>query len=68
MIIKYHSEPHHDLKYQTETEPFHMHVKVNELDLAASKRLPQPKQLRAIDDILINIVNGKHLNYVFIKE
>ncbi len=45
-----------------------MHVKVNELDLAASKRLPQPKQLRAIDDILINIVNGKHLNYVFIKE
>lgn len=45
IIIKYHSEPHHDSKYQTETEPFHMHVKVNEMDLAASKRHPLPEQL-----------------------
>jgi hypothetical protein len=68
IIIKYHSEPHENPAYQTLTEPFHMHVKENADDLAASKRLPLPEQLRTIDGVLISIANGRYLKYAYIKD
>jgi len=38
IIMKFHSEPHEE-DQQTETEPFHMHVREDEFDLKASKRV-----------------------------
>ncbi len=67
IIIKFHSEPHERKAYQTETEPFHMHVKEDEKDLSASKRMSLDKRLREMDDILSFIKNSRHIQYLYLK-
>jgi hypothetical protein len=68
IIVKYHSEPHEKKEYQTVTEPFHMHVKKDKTDLAASKRLPLPEVLRTLDSIIATIITGRYLKYAYIDE
>lgn len=67
VIIKYHSEPHSDPAYQTETEPFHMHIKKDKDDLAASVRIPLPVPLRTVDGILEHIIHSRYIKYVHIE-
>lgn len=66
IIMKFHSEPHDDEDFQTETEPFHMHVKSDENDLKASKRVKN-KHLQELYNIMVFIVNGQYLKHAFIK-
>ncbi len=47
-ILKFHSEPHDDEEYQTETEPYHIHA-INAL--GQSLRLPN-FQFRDLDSIM----------------
>lgn len=68
IVVKYHSEQHDDSKHQTVTNPFHMHVREDDNDLAASKRLPLPEKLRRIDDILSHIIHGRYLKYAYIED
>ena len=67
IIMKFHSEPHDDEKYQTDTEPFHMHVPSDIYDLKASKRIKN-KYLQDLYSIMIYIVNGGHLQYLYIRQ
>lgn len=67
IIMKFHSEPHNDPKYQTRTEPFHLHVKKDAADLAALVRKSLPVSLRTVDGILTFIEHSAHLQYVFIN-
>lgn len=58
IIIKFHSEAHPcSPEHQTTTEPFHLHVRKDSQDLAASLRLPIPnnhyKELMHIIDLIL---------------
>lgn len=48
IIMKFHSEPHSDKCYQTETEPFHMHLPDS---LDEGKRLPN-RFYQELDQVL----------------
>lgn len=66
IIAKFHSEPHEGLpKLQTATEPFHMHVKADEKDYAASVRKELPETLRTVEGILVLIENSASLKYLY---
>lgn len=67
VIMKFHSEPHEDEESQTDTEPFHMHIKKDEKDYSASVRKALPVSLRTIEGILILVENSANLKYLYKK-
>jgi hypothetical protein len=63
-IIKFHSESHSDKKDQTDTEPFHMHVRKDISDLKAGRRIPN-YHYRTIHQILSFIETSEFLVPLF---
>lgn len=68
IVMKFHSEPHMDQRYQTETEPFHLHVRVSSEDLAASKRLPLPEEYRELHKIIHFIQIAQYTIYLYMEQ
>ncbi|MDA1674707.1 MULTISPECIES: toxin-antitoxin system TumE family protein [Bacillus cereus group] len=67
IVMKFHSEPHEDKKYQTDTEPFHMHVRKDAYDLKASVRLPN-KHFKELVQVINLIIMSPHLHYAFTQQ
>ncbi|PER55717.1 hypothetical protein CN495_08160 [Bacillus thuringiensis] len=67
VIAKFHSEPHKEEALQTATEPFHMHVRRDKQDYAASVRKPLPEQLRTVEGVLILLEHSENLKYLHTK-
>lgn len=65
-VIKFHSEPHEQKNVQTETEPFHMHVRKEKNDLKVSARIANHRY-QSIWDILYFIETSKYTSYLFNK-
>ncbi|MED2765992.1 DUF6516 family protein [Bacillus thuringiensis] len=60
ILMKFHSEPHEEEEYQTDTEPFHMHVNQDADDLACSFRTELYKPHQDLEGI-IKFIRGHHI-------
>lgn len=68
IIIKFHSEPHEEKAFQTDTEPFHMHIREDDNDLKASKRVPNAFHKELSGHIIPLILVSPHLKYAHVHQ